>query len=258
MKVLKLGDSGNDVRDWQLFLIGQGFFQGAVTNKFDEATKTSSIAFQNAHGLQPDGIVGNKTIGAAMMIGFNVLTDDRKNKAGANFPSRPSFPPLVGTAARQRIFGKFDFRHKPVPNNFENIEILGTWVRDNIVTVDIPQLKAVKGSSAVSFHKLAAPQLRKLWSDWEKAGLMHLVLIWGGSFVPRFVRGSTKTLSNHAFGSAFDINMEWNRLNMLPALVGQKGSVRELVPIANENGFFWGGHFNDRLDGMHFEIAKIL
>jgi len=44
----------------------------------------------------------------------------------------------------------------------------------------------------------------------------------------------------------------------LPALVGQKGSVRELVPIANENGFFWGGHFNDRLDGMHFEIAKIL
>jgi hypothetical protein len=43
----------------------------------------------------------------------------------------------------------------------------------------------------------------------------------------------------------------------VPALVGQKGAVRELVPIAHENGVFWGGQFK-RKDGMHFEIAKIL
>jgi hypothetical protein len=30
-----------------------------------------------------------------------------------------------------------------------------------------------------------------------------------------------------------------------------------LVGIANDNGFYWGGHFT-RLDGMHFEIAKLL
>ena len=35
-----------------------------------------------------------------------------------------------------------------------------------------------------------------------------------------------------------------------------KGSVRQLVPIANELGFYWGGHFNRR-DGMHFEMARI-
>jgi hypothetical protein len=46
-------------------------------------------------------------------------------------------------------------------------------------------------------------------------------------------------------------------LNKIPALVGQKGSVREIVPIANEFGFYWGGHFT-RKDGMHFEIAKIV
>jgi hypothetical protein len=40
-------------------------------------------------------------------------------------------------------------------------------------------------------------------------------------------------------------------------LTGQKGSVRELVPIANECGFFWGGFFT-RQDGMHFEIGKII
>jgi hypothetical protein len=237
MKVIKLGNRGQEVKDWQLFLIGKGFLQGVVTGKFDEATKTASIAFQSSQGLQPDGIVGNKTIGAAMMLGFSVVPDDRKDKSSANWPREPAFNPLVNNAARAKVFGKFDFRHKPLPTNLENIEILGTWVKDNIVSVDVPQLKSIKGSSAVSFHRLAAPQLKKLWSDWDKAGLIHLVLIWGGSFVPRFVRGSTSVLSNHAFGSAFDINMEWNGLKMVPALVGQKGSVRELVTIANDNGF---------------------
>jgi hypothetical protein len=44
----------------------------------------------------------------------------------------------------------------------------------------------------------------------------------------------------------------------VPPLVGQKASVRELVGIANANGFNWGGHYENRKDGMHFEIAKIL
>jgi hypothetical protein len=95
-----------------------------------------------------------------------------------------------------------------------------------------------------------------LWADWERAGLLHLVLTWHGSYVARFVRGSDRTLSNHAFGSAFDINFAWNKLGTVPALVGQKGTVRELVQIANDNGFYWGGHFK-RLDGMHFEVAQV-
>ena len=45
-------------------------------------------------------------------------------------------------------------------------------------------------------------------------------------------------------------------LGTTPALVGRKGSVRELVEIANANGFYWGGHFT-RKDGMHFEVAQV-
>ena len=41
-----------------------------------------------------------------------------------------------------------------------------------------------------------------------------------------------------------------------PALMGERGCVREMVRIAHENGFYWGGHFT-RLDGMHFEVAKL-
>jgi hypothetical protein len=97
-----------------------------------------------------------------------------------------------------------------------------------------------------------------LWKAWQAKSVLPLVLTFGGSFVPRFIRGSRTVLSNHAFGSAFDINVAWNLLGNTPALVGQKGSVRPLVSIANEYGFYWGGHFNSRRDGMHFEVAKIL
>ena len=91
----------------------------------------------------------------------------------------------------------------------------------------------------------------------ERDGLISLVRSWGGSFVPRYVRGSATNLSNHAWGTAFDIDAEWNPRGALPVLRGRVGSVRELVPRAHELGFYWGGHFSRR-DGMHFEIARLL
>ena len=111
-----------------------------------------------------------------------------------------------------------------------------------ITRVELPQLRGIAGapqSGKVRFHRAAAPQLLKLWRAWEEAGLLPLIKTWDGSFVPRFVRGSRRTLSNHGFGSAFDINASFNSLGTRPPLVGRAGSVRELVPLANELGFFW-------------------
>ncbi|MEO7312805.1 MAG: M15 family metallopeptidase [Chitinophagaceae bacterium] len=256
MKFLQLGSSGNDVRRWQTFLTGQGLFTEVINAVFDEATKLASQAFQAAHGLEPDGKVGDKTIGAAMMLGFGVVTDDSVAKDAPNWPPKPNFPPLTSNAERAAIFGKFAFKSKPLPGSPENIEVTDSWAKDNIVMAMVPQLIAIKGSDKVSFHKKGKAQLEKMWSDWEKAGLLHLVLTWSGSYVPRFIRGSRTILSNHSFGTAFDINVPWNMLGTVPALVGRKGSVRELVAIANQNGFYWGGHFS-RQDGMHFEVAKV-
>jgi hypothetical protein len=257
LKLIRINSSGPLVTSWQFFLLGQGLYEGSADGIFDEEVKEATIEFQRHHGLQPDGVVGNKTFGQAMILGFQGAIDTRTDKSGPDWPSPPNFKPLVGNEERQKVFGKFKFIHAPLPKNPENIRIIDDWESKNIVTVSIPQLVPIKGSDKVRFHKLGAQQMVKLWSDWEKAGLMPLVLTWAGSFVPRFVRGSRKNLSNHSFGSAFDINVAWNLLGVMPALVGQKGSVRELVPIANDNGFYWGGHFT-RLDGMHFEIARIL
>jgi hypothetical protein len=261
MRVLQKEMSGTDVRRWQAFLVGQGFQLGEVDGKFGGKTEQATIQFQQKHGLTDDGKVGNKTLATAMLLGFEAISDVADaSQTGPSFPPPPAFPPLVGTAARQAVFGKFSFEPAPTPDNHENIKILGTWQKDNIVSVTIPQLVGVKDapkSGVVPFHRLAAAQLEALWKAWDQAGLVDRVLTWGGSFVPRFIRGSQKTLSNHAFGSAFDINAASNPLGAQPALVGQKGSVRELASIANEHGFYWGGHFQNRRDGMHFEVAVI-
>lgn len=143
---------------------------------------------------------------------------------------------------KQAKFGKFDFESDAALGNPEHIKILGSWEKQNIVTVRIP-LKSLMGTAGpfeMEFHKLAQPQLVAMWLEWERAGLLDRILSFDGSFVPRFQRGSTTKLSNHAFGTAFDINAAFNPLGTEPALIGQKGCVRELVPIANQYGFYWG------------------
>jgi len=266
MQLLKSGmkDAGDshDVERWQQFLLGQGFNPGIADGDFGDNTRDATIAFQKANGIEPTlGIVGNKTMAKAMDLGFPALEDPHPGgNTGTDFPARPAFDPLVSTEDRQRLFGKFEFRSAPERDNPENIEIRGDWEDTNIVEVKLPQIlgkfDGAPKRDTVRFHRLAAEQLEALWKAWTDAGHMTRVIEFNGAFVPRFIRGSRTTLSNHAFGTAFDINYEFNKLGHQPARVGQRGCVREMVALAHEHGFFWGGHFT-RLDGMHFEVAKL-
>ncbi|MCU0347334.1 MAG: M15 family metallopeptidase [Saprospiraceae bacterium] len=251
METIKLGSNNPQVKRWQYFLIGLGNDHIIADGDFGPKTHTATVKFQEANGLTGDGVVGPKSYLAAFRAGYRL-------KEAFEFPYKPDFNPLVGNAARAKIFGNFKF--KSAGNGTEAIIITDGWAEKNIVRPEIPQLKGIKGvpqSGKIQFHKLGAEQLQALFVDWEKAGLMKHILTWEGSFVPRFVRGSRKVLSNHSFGTAFDINYAWNKLGQVPALIGEKGSVRELVAIANKHGFYWGGHFS-RLDGMHFEVAKLM
>jgi len=260
MQVLRRSTKGKDVKRWQFFLIGQKFHPGEVDGDFGKQTEDATKEFQRHHSLDVDGVVGNQTLGTAMLLGFVAVEEEADTSTtGPNFPPKPDFAPLTGNPARQQVFGKFVFKHKPLPSNPENIVITDSWEQDNIVRIPIAALKGVPGASfdgGVRFHKLAQQQLIDLWAAWQKAKLLHLLVTFDGAFVPRFIRGSTTVLSNHAFGSAFDINASFNSLGAEPALVGRKGSVREMVEIANDHGFYWGGHFQ-RLDGMHFEVAQL-
>jgi peptidoglycan hydrolase-like protein with peptidoglycan-binding domain len=236
-----------DIKSFQFFLIGQGFYKGKADGDYGKLTIQAVKDFQSKCGLQSDGIVGKKTLQKALELGF--MRD--------SFPLKPDFKPITTTAERQRVFGKFNYEASNDLQDKDSIRIKGTWEDDNIITIQIPQLLGVKGSTNVRCHKLVAPQMIALFDEWEREGLMHLVKTWEGCFYPRFVRGRYGFLSNHSFGSAFDINYEWNKLGVTGAYVGQEGSVRLLVEIANKHGFYWGGHF-ERKDCMHFEWAKFV
>ena len=258
MRVLIPGSEGKDVRRWQLFLMGQGFAPRAISGALDAPTVKATRAFQARYKLDVDGRVGNQTLGKAMMLGFEAL--DYAADESSGYPAEPDFSPLTGLAARQKVFGKFAYVAAPEADNREAIRITDGWAGQNIVRVDVPQVSGVRGAPAsgrIYCHTLAAAQLQALFKAWDKAGLMDRVLAWGGSYAPRFIRGSTSVLSHHAFGSAFEINVANNPLGAEPAYPTQKGCVFDLVPLAHEHGFYWGGHFASRRDGMHFEIAEV-
>lgn len=260
MKTLKKGSKGEEVGSWQMFLRGIGLYYVGIDNDFGDITESATKTFQRNNKLTADGIVGEKTYKKAVELGLNVNTDENDEFIhSVNYPPKPDFLPITGNANREKLFGKFSYRPAPNGNNPEQIIITDDWDDKNIVRVKLPALsKATNGKyTAMLWHKSCEHQLVKLFEHWEKENLHTRILSYAGAFYPRFIRGSKTQLSNHSWGTAFDINVPYNGLNQTPALVGQKGCVRELVEIANEWGFYWGGHFT-RKDGMHFEIAKIL
>lgn len=249
MKLLRQSDRGVEVERWQQFLRGQGFTLLA-DGDFGPKTHEATLRFQARQRLRMDGLVGGRTIGKALMLGFGLV----EVPGDADTPPPPiNLRPLRGNAERQRLYGRFSFEPAPTAKNPEAIKILGSWRRTHIERVQVPELAGIR-KAPVPIHTAVAHSFLELWSAWGRAGLVEHVRTWNGSFVPRFIRGSSTTLSNHSWGTAFDLNARWNRLGTVPALRGEPGSVRDLVAIANDHGWYWGGHFKRR-DGMHFEIG---
>ena len=58
---LKLGSSGNAVKNLVTELKNQGFYTGAITNKYTTAVRDAVKAFQKAKGLNVDGVAGAAT-----------------------------------------------------------------------------------------------------------------------------------------------------------------------------------------------------
>jgi hypothetical protein len=169
---------------------------------------------------------------------------------------RSAIRPL-NTADRNRLFGRFDYKHAPTPQNKEAIKVTGGWAKENLITIPLGAWEPAQGADNAVFHRLVAPRVQELVAEIERLGFSQDVLTFNGSYVPRLVRGTTiGTLSAHSWGTAFDINAKWNRLGVEPALVGSEGSVLRIVPVAEKLGFFWGGRFS-RKDGMHFELSRV-
>lgn len=237
--ILKLGTVSPEVARWQGVI---GLPQSGI---FDAATDKTTRAWQIKKGLDPDGVVGPKTWAASGVI----------SQTNTWYPPKPNFGSPTNQQ-RTQMFGSFAYKRK----NSTDIVITDDWAQKNIVKIKIPQLVGVSGApkdGVILVHKRAADPIRAFFQEVEDKGLKDRIISWAGSFYPRFIRGSQSTLSNHSWGTAFDINAPENWLGAKPAALGKRGCLLELVPIANKHGFYWGGHYSSRLDGMHFELAKI-
>ena len=257
MDLIKLGSKGNTVKSIQYFLIGQGY-KIVADGSFGNNTLVAVKSYQKKSGLKNDGVIGNATLAKMMADGLVIMpiSDDPTEVKG--FPKRPDFPPLETNTEQAKVFGKFAYKAAPTKDNPERIIITDDWEKNNLETFVCPQFITLgfNKTGNVTFHKKGKSQFLNLWDAWEKAKLLDRITSWEGSFNARFVRGSRSTLSNHSFASSFDINYEGNELGRVPAKLGEKNSVVELVPIAHKWGFYWGGHFS-RYDAMHFSLSKI-
>lgn len=90
--------------------------------------------------------------------------------------------------------------------------------------------------------------LRLAFSRIRDRNLGHLIRTWDGCFNIRPKRGAA-SMSLHAWGLAIDINASGNRMGQTP------GMPRELVAVFAVAGFEWGGHWRNKPDGMHFQLA---
>ncbi len=120
------------------------------------------------------------------------------------------------------------------------------WVSAHISTETMPII------GPMTCNTQLFPQLRAALDEIVSDGLASAIhpAQYGGCYVPRFIAGTT-TLSNHAFGLAFDLNVPENERGT----VGQIN--RQVVGIFEKWGFTWGGTWH-YTDPMHFELNKIV
>lgn len=114
-----------------------------------------------------------------------------------------------------------------------------------ITTLTLSNGKRFQAASAV------APNLMAM-AEWWNANIEPITMIGGYNF--REIRGyeNTGIYSNHASGTAIDINWDKHPL-------GARGTVTEsqanaIRKKAAELGLRWGGDYRGRADEMHFEV----
>lgn len=85
-------------------------------------------------------------------------------------------------------------------------------------------------------------------------------LTWPGNwaYAERTIRGSSRTLSNHASGTAIDLNAPRHPLGVAVSRNFNRSQVAKIHQILRDcDGVVrWGGDYSGRKDAMHFEINK--
>lgn len=99
-------------------------------------------------------------------------------------------------------------------------------------------------------NRIMIGPLTQAFKNLIATGYVKELKTWDGCFNIRQKRGLS-SMSLHAWGIAIDVNAAWNGLNKTPTLSAG------FVKCFTDAGFYWGGNFKSRPDGMHFELNSI-
>lgn len=236
---LRKGDMGENVKAMQLAL-GMAGYRCLVDGDFGEVSEKTLKTFQMQHGLRPDGVCGVMTAGALDLPHEVVVATAQPIIHSSNFPHDD-------TASMVAFYGD------PRVNN-------DAWQAANLVRVEPPwQMnydgKPIKG---IQIHKKVAPALSAALTDILQhfkgdIDQIHRVGMhnFSGSYNYRVVRGSSR-LSTHAFGAGIDMDAARNPMTYDKNF---KYPLAEVNPFFEKHGFYWGGNYKTRKDGMHWQAA---
>lgn len=199
--VLRRGSSGNSVRELQS-LLNEAGASLSVDGFFGPATEPAVRNFQSSMGLSVDGIVGRQTW--ATLRGAKTADPIPPTPPVRPLPTAPRFEAITRSRAAA-VFGPagssratagqcvLPFYHvlawapSQRINRFRCHELLSeamTWVYS----------EAAKHYGEAEYRRLRLDQ-------------------WGGCFNNRMVRGSSRTISIHAYGAAVDTDPARNGLH---------------------------------------------
>lgn len=150
----------------------------------------------------------------------------------------------ITASERDRRFGPISYRHEPSTANPERVVITNSFPSQKLMKRHYPQLP---GSPTLTIHRDAAQPLADVLEDLERDGELGLIRSNDGIYNPRLVRGSTATLSSHAYGTSIDVNAGENPLSRPPTADQER-----LARYFEAHGWYWGDRFSRR-DPMHFE-----
>ena len=122
----------------------------------------------------------------------------------------------------------------PAAIDIKSYQVPGTTVKLRCAEAVAPLLIGF----AKEFHELIEPIDEGALDD------------WGYAF--RNIRGVTEKLSNHASGTAIDLNAPKHPLGAVGTFPAEK--VPMIRALAKKYGLRWGGDYVNRKDEMHFEI----
>lgn len=134
-------------------------------------------------------------------------------------------------------------------NKYFTLWIVDKVILENFKHVRFSALGTIGFPKKIFINKDFQPVLEKALRNLIARDLTKELKTWDGVFIIRTKIG-LKSMSIHSWADAVDVNQAENQLRMKPKLSDA------FVGCFKDAGCDWGGDWK-RLDGMHFQLAKI-